>query len=399
MRSRRNIFALALFFAACASAHAAQAPNVIQFFMPDNSTPPREIRFTLTREDGRIEELFTDSKGKYSMASGLVRSGEYTVTAVGDGSSYDTTVTNFRITRPGEIVYVTVFLRPLRRKPAPRPRVIDVSAEDANVPAEASAAYDRGIAAIEKGDAEMAVASLQRALELHPTYLRALNDLGVLYLKLSRLDEAADAFTRALKVNGRFELARLNLGMVLDRQGKYVEAVKLLGTLFRENPSLPGARLAYADVLYNASRFSEAEKILRAGLEDRSLGRGAQAELRYKLARALVRQDKFAEGVKELRRAAELEPQSANAQLLLGAALLQLKRDQEAERALLRAYELGARAMAHAQLLLGELYMRRGDNDLALRAFEQYLRDAPNVQNAAQVREVVAKLRAVTQKK
>lgn len=398
-RRTRNILALAILVAACAARAAAQAPNVIQFFMPDRSYPPREIRFTLTRDDGRTEVLFTDSKGKYSLTSGLVRAGEFTVTAVGDGSTYDTTVHTFRITRPNEIVYVTVFLRPPKSPKVPPPRVVDLSAYDTNVPAEARAAYDRGLAAVERGAAGDAVESLKRAVEIHPTYLRALNDLGVLYLKLNRLEEAADAFARALKVNARFELARLNLGTVLSRQGRHAEAARLLETLFRENPALPGARVAYAEALYDAGRPAEARKVLRAGLEDASTPRGARAELHYKLGRVLSREEKYAEAIKELQRAVELEPQAANAHLLLGGALLQLRREPEAERALLRAYELGGRDAGHAQLMLGDLYTRQRKYDAALRAFEQYLRDVPGAANAAQIGDVVAKLRAALQKK
>ena len=43
----------------------AQAPPSIQFFMPDGSMPPREIRFEMAMDNGRVETFFTDSKGKF----------------------------------------------------------------------------------------------------------------------------------------------------------------------------------------------------------------------------------------------------------------------------------------------------------------------------------------------
>ena len=54
----------------------AQAPCSIQIFMPDGSLPPRPIRFTLTRGDGRIETLFTDTKGKFQFTLDLIREAE-----------------------------------------------------------------------------------------------------------------------------------------------------------------------------------------------------------------------------------------------------------------------------------------------------------------------------------
>ena len=394
MNSRPLRLALAVLLAACAAQTAtAQAPNVIQFFMPGGALPPREIRFELARDDGRIETLFTDSKGKYSMDRGLVRAGDYTVTAVGDGSTYATTVTTFRISRANDVVYVPVFLRAIKNPPAPRARVVDLSADDAGVPAEARAAYDAGVAAWGKGQADEAVAHMKRAVEAHPNYLRALNDLGVIYMKTGRLTEAGDALGRALKVNARFELARLNLGTVLNRQGKHAEAAALLETLFRENPALDGARVAYADALYDAGRLADARKVLRDGLEDKTLERPKRSELHYKLGRVLSREEKYADAVRELQRAVELDPQAANAHMLLGGGLVQLRREAEAERALLRAYELGGRDAGPAQLMLGELYTRQRKYDAGLRAFEQYLRDVPDARNAAQIRGVVTKLR------
>jgi Flp pilus assembly protein TadD len=320
------------------------------------------------------------------------------VTVESDRTTYDTTFSTFRLTRTTEIAYVTVFLRPLKSARVPPPRVLDLSAEDSNVPNEARAAYEQGMEALEKGRADEALEKLKHAVEIHPKYLRALNDLGVLYLKLGRLDEASDAFSRALKVNGRFELAQLNLGTVLSRQGKHAEAAKLLGTLFGENPALPGARVAYADALYDDGRIADARKVLRAGLDNELLSRPLRAELYYKLGRALSREEKYTEAVAELRRALELEPQAANAQLLLGGALLQLKRDEDAERALLRAYDLAGREVGSAQLMLGEIYTRQHKYYLALHAFEQYLKDVPDAPNAAQIKELVAKLKATGKK-
>jgi tetratricopeptide (TPR) repeat protein len=401
MRLPRTRLALALVVIFCASAAAPaqrgeqrpDAPNVIQIFMPDGSQPNQVMRFTLMRDDGRVETLFTDSKGKYSMSGDMVRAGNYTVVVDTDRQTYDTTTTMFRIIRVSDVDYVTVFLRALKGARLPPASVLDVSALDADVPEPARAAYQQGMDLIVKQQTEQGIESLKRAVSLHPKYLRALNDLGVVYLKLNRLDEAVDTFNLALKVNSRFAYGRLNLGMALSRQGKHEEAAKILGTLFKENPVLPGVRTIFADALYDAGRLPETRKLLAAGLEDATLKNGEKAELHYKLGRVLSREGKTAEAVKELQQTIELEPTAVNAHLLLGGDLMQLKRPDEAERALLRAYEIGGAGAGHAQLLLGQLYFEQKKYDLSLRAFEQYLRDEPRAGNAAQIRDVVAKLK------
>jgi tetratricopeptide (TPR) repeat protein len=395
-RLRTRLFLALIICSCCAAAHARaqrpDAPNVIQIFMPDGAQPSSVMRFMLTRDDGRIETLFTDSKGKYSMTNDLVSASGYTVVVETDRQTYDTTTVVFHILRVAESVYVSVYLRPLKSAAVPRAKVIDAAELDAGVPAEAQAAYKEGMELIVKGQRDAGVESLKRALGVYPNYVRALNDLGVVYLEANRLEEAADAFNRALKVNNRFPYARLNLGITLNRQGKHAEAAALLGTLFKENPTLPGARLTYADALYDAGRLADARKVLRAGLEDLTLKREEKAELHYKLGRVLSREEKTAEAVKELQVATELEPTAFNAHLLLGGSLLALKQQAEAERSLLRAYELGGTRAGHAQLMLGQLYFEQKKFDLALRAFEQYLRDVPDARNAAQIRDVVARL-------
>lgn len=396
MSWRQTRLLLALIISTLAPAHVnAQrpgAPNVIQIIMPDGSQPPHEMRFTLTRDDGRVETLFTDSKGKYSMTRDLVSAKGYTVVVESDRQTYDTTTTSFQIVNPLMSTYVTVYLQPLKRPIEPRAGVLDAAQLDANVPADAQAAYKAGMEAVVKGEMQAGIDGLKRALDIYPNYLRALNDLGVVYLGQNRLAEAADAFTRAIKINKRFSYARLNLGVALDRQGKHAEAAALLETLFKENPTLHGARLTYADVLYDAGRLADARKLLRSGLGDVAIKSEEKAQMQYKLGRVLSREGKTDEAVKELQKAIQLEPSAFNAHLLLGGTLLAVNRREEAERSLLRAYELGGSRAGHAQLLLGHLYFDQKKFDLSLRAFEQYLLDVPDATNAAQIRELVARL-------
>ena len=48
-------FAIAFILLLASTVVYAQAPSAVQIFMPDGSRPERELRFTLTRNDGRIE--------------------------------------------------------------------------------------------------------------------------------------------------------------------------------------------------------------------------------------------------------------------------------------------------------------------------------------------------------
>ena len=370
----------------------AQAPCSIQIFMPDGSLPPRPIRFTLTRGDGRIETLFTDTKGKFQFTLDLIGEAEYVATVESDGLTFETTSTSFRIMR-NQPVYATIFLQAYRGKPKAPPSAIDVASLDTAVPADARAAYDEGMKAVESAQSEQAITHFKTAIKLYPRYLRAMNDLGVLYLQLNRLDEAAVIFEQAIKINTRFYFARLNFGVVLNLKGNHKKAAEVLGVLYEENPTLRGLPVSYADALLGISQVAKAEKVLRAALAGDPLDHSSQIDIHFKLGLVLNREDRFADAVPELEKAITLDPKAANAHLLLGGSLLQLNHLPEAEKELVRAYELGGGQVGSAQMFLGQLYLMQRNPAAALRAFEQYLKDVPAAQNSEQIRAEIAKLK------
>ena len=113
----------------------------------------------------------------------------------------------------------------------------------------------------------------------------------------------------------------------------------------------------------------------------------------------LNREERFADAAAELQKAITLDPNAATAHLLLGASLLQLNRLPEAEKELVRAYELGGPALGTAQMFLGQLYLMQQKPEAALRAFEQYVKDVPAATNSAQVKAEIEKLKAALNKK
>src|SRR5207302_6747190 len=140
----------------------AQAPS-IQFFMPDGSLPPREIRFTMAIDNGRIETFFTDSKGKFLLTRllGLNPTAEYRITVPGDGGSFDTTTYSFK--EYGAVYYITIYLKPLRSRAVAPAKVIDLAEVDVKVPEEATSAYAGAMRSFKEGQREEAIRGLQRA--------------------------------------------------------------------------------------------------------------------------------------------------------------------------------------------------------------------------------------------
>lgn len=106
-----------------------------------------------------------------------------------------------------------------------------------------------------------------------------------------------------------------------------------------------------------------------------------------------VRQQRFQEASELLRTAVSFQPSSPAAQFYLGLAFLGLEELDAAEAALKTSHALGGSEYAIALFHLGELYMRRGDRESALKAFSDYLTAAPDARNANQVRKLIEMMR------
>ncbi|HVQ38892.1 MAG TPA: tetratricopeptide repeat protein [Pyrinomonadaceae bacterium] len=367
----------------------------VQVFLPSGAPPPGVVRLALTSEDGYVDTRFTDAKGKFLLHDPRTPSVNYMITIESDGLTYDTTTANLIVYR-NQPVYLTIFLKPFTgsgKKPVNE--VLDVTNFEKNVPQKAQAAYKKAMGLIGAGKVDNGIKELQEAISLYPEYVRAYNDLGVIFMKLDRLDEAAAAFRKAADISRRYFYPRMNLGLVLNRQEKFKEAIEILAPLYEENHGTLDVRVAYANALSGAGEVVEAEKIYLPILQLKDLPPATAATVHFKLGFGLNRQGKFTEAVSEFDKAIALSPTNIpNAHMHLGGALMQLQQAERAERELLRAYELGGASVAGAQLLLGHLYYSQKKFPQARMAFEQYLKDLPEAPNAAQVTQMIASLKA-----
>src|SRR3982750_2897929 len=243
------------------SAASAQFPSALQIFLPNGGIPQRAIRLTLVREDTGLPEIvFTDTNGKYRLPTPKTQIVNYIVTIEGDGQVFATTTQSFRLDRsiPNQM---NIFLKPIVSEKSSGAAVIDAANLDANVPEKARTAYKRAMVAVESGKYTAAISDLDEAIHVYPHYVTALNDLGVVYLKLNEFQRAAENFRKALEIDSRFFHGRLNLGIALTKMGQYPEAVEILKTVYEENHGMLEVRLAYGKALRGAGNLLEAEKI------------------------------------------------------------------------------------------------------------------------------------------
>jgi Flp pilus assembly protein TadD len=98
-----------------------------------------------------------------------------------------------------------------------------------------------GVALLEANQAEEAVKSLQRAVELyeHPIHL---NNLGRALLQAKRYDEARRAFERAIQLDPVDPLPRYNLTVILGDEGRLDEMAAALNRFVGMFPKHEGSQ-------------------------------------------------------------------------------------------------------------------------------------------------------------
>jgi tetratricopeptide (TPR) repeat protein len=173
------------------------------------------------------------------------------------------------------------------------------------------------------------------------------------------------------------------------REGRPAEAVTHLEKAVSLYPEYLAARNDLGTQLLALGRLEEAEEQLReaARIDPKAFNP------RLNLAIVYVGQNRFVEAAEAAEQALALNPTSPGAHLYAGIAHLGLEGFERAETELTTAYRLGGAPFALAQFHLGQLYLNRGEQALALKAFETYLRDMPDAANAEQVKRLIGELR------
>ena len=171
--------------------------------------------------------------------------------------------------------------------------------------------------------------------------------------------------------------------------GKNGEAVELLKSAITEYPQF-GLALTELGVQYQRlDQLDKAEESLKSALE---ITPDAFTPL-VNYGIVLVRLKRYGEAETELRLALKQKDQSAVAHFYLGRALAYSGKFDEAKKELDVSITLGGDDMKEAHRYLAGVYSALGDKQRAATELETYLRLAPKSADAAQIRELIRKLR------
>lgn len=190
----------------------------------------------------------------------------------------------------------------LRRDFAPALDLYDLLLADQ--PGNARLWNARGVTLHRAGRRSEARAAYRRAVESDPTSHQAWNNLGVIAAGDPQGRDAEEAFRAALRSKPGFLQARLNLGLFQFSRQRYQEALEEYRAVLVDHPRSAVAWNGVGLVLQELRRTSDARNAFgRAVDADPNL-----AGARYNLAFALSQLGEFEAALRETSRALELEP-------------------------------------------------------------------------------------------
>src|SRR5258706_4044319 len=160
---------------------------------------------------------------------------------------------------------------------------------------EAREALNRGLAAMDAGHYEQALAAFEVAAALRPS-ARAFNNAGIALMALERRDEAAHAFESALELDARYALASYNLARLAashDPEGAFVHVQSSV----QADPSNADAWLLLADLLRRRKDYPNAMRAMNLAIErapQRAAGWTARASLLAEMDQEETARNEFA---------------------------------------------------------------------------------------------------------
>jgi Flp pilus assembly protein TadD len=244
-----------------------------RLYLPSGRKLDRRLRVRLSSVRGGENSTLTDDNGAFTFRR--LPGGTYTVTVEG-GREFETATERVDILegpaararrdQPGQVFTLQIRLEAKRPARAEAPPGV-VSAAVRPAPPAAVELYEQALASARAGEHRRAVEQLRSALELHPEFPLALNELGVQYMTLGEMGQAAEAWRAAVRLAPAEPNLRVNYGILLLRQRKYAEAEAELCRAVTLDDSHAFARLHRGHALIRLGRGAEAERELLLALK------------------------------------------------------------------------------------------------------------------------------------
>ena len=233
----------------------------LEVHVTDQTSRPLNValRVQLLSENGmRLAEAYSNKEQGVADFDGLT-SGNFQVSV--SGVDVETVTQNFQI-YPTEGVhreYIRVQMKNLAPPGSPATPGSDpmISTQDLSVPDKAHDAFTKGMEAHARGDDREAQDDLEQAVAIYPNYVRAHNNLGVLYLKAGLKIKAFVEFSKAVELDPKFAPGYVNQAKISISDGNFAEAEPELKKAIDADPSSFSAMKLLCETEFAQKQYAE----------------------------------------------------------------------------------------------------------------------------------------------
>jgi len=255
---------------------------------------------------GSIATTFTDSTGRFQApAQGT---GSVIVAVQEDG--YEPVEQQVNVGYEGSTSGVLIRLRKLKASLVDR-GAYTVSVHDLKVPGKARHEFDKGIARLQKNDAEGSLNHFKEATNAFPNYYEAYYQIGLANLELRRGNDAEQALQRSIDLSGgRYAEPQFALGALLCDRQSFQEAERVLRRSIEVDANSWKGHVFLGQALFGQNRLAEAEKSAHEVL----LRRSDVAAAYILLANVHIRRQEYILGIKDLDAYLSMRPEGASSE-------------------------------------------------------------------------------------
>lgn len=245
------------------------------------------------------------------------------------------------------------------------------------------------------GHPDLAINYYQKVIQLKPNDPQGYEDLAELYKSEKRYQDALYYYATAIKLDPNNASTQFNLAYIYYEKGDYVAAVKALQNVVALNDVYPKVHFnlgrIYTLLNYKRQAIDEFKKEIRYNpdLKDTYESHLALGDIYYGIEEFVLAKEQYEAAIK-------LNPNLTSAYLKLGRtyrSLGQLESAEEIFQALLKIDP----NIADAWKDLGDLAAGRENNELAIKAYEEYLLRNPAAVDSEEVKGKIRKLTNIYQ--
>ncbi len=237
-----------------------------------------------------------------------------------------------------------------------------------------------------------AIAELERAVAIKPTFADLRYLLGTYYFAVKRFNQARQSFENSLKINSKFFKARAHLSYVYWKEGDVRVAAEELATTKHCCPNFYRENL---DHLVQALRTHGSREAVESSYNEIIEERPSSAQISRELAIEAIQNGDCQEAIRELKKAIALKPDYPDLHNFLGIAYGNTGMVDDA----VHEFEIALKINPHylkARLNLALLYYENSRFGEAQAQIDEVLAVQPNNQLA---NNLLNELRAVTDRK